>query len=700
VDGQVEILPDREVVGAVHDVAPHPSDPNILFIGTTNGGVWRSDNALSAQPGWTHLSSTLPSQSIGALEFDFTDRSFSTLVIGFGRFSSYHRGGSLSGVARTTDGGRTWSVLDGGGQIVGLNISGVAVRGQTIVVTANSSEGLLQSGVWRSTNLGASWTRISGAAHSNLPSGAAFDLVNLPRSERLYTNAGWSGIYRSDDFGETWSKVNTAALDAALTPSVSNVELALGPDSRVFVAVVTNGQLSSLLQSSDAGATWGELDQPPGLHPGAQGQIHLSIAADPTNAERVYVGGDRQPDQGEEAPGSPSQWPNSIGAADYTGRLFVVDASRARGHQATHITHSNTQSGSAPHADSRDMAFDAAGELLEADDGGVYRRRRVGASYDWFSLNGDLQSSEMIHVAWDAVADIVIGGSQDIGTPQQDASNNVRMRSFNTADGGDVAVDDLSTPGVSIRYSSSQYLYNFRRAFYTSANKFLRADFPALQRIGQSNPLERQFYTPIALNAAAPNRLIIGADNAVYESFDRGDTIREIGRGIRVNAEAADPIAAGVPSNPDLLFVGDQEDVYVRSASGGRLARSAAYPGRSYVVDIVTDPSQRSTAFVVALEGVFVTNNAGATWTRATGNLMSLEPGALHSAAFRAGSRRTLIVGAASGVYLAYEPFDHWSPLGEGLPLAPVLDLEYDAADRILVAATLGRGAWTLSLPD
>jgi hypothetical protein len=37
-----------------------------------------------------------------------------------------------------------------------------------------------------------------------------------------------------------------------------------------------------------------------------------------------------------------------------------------------------------------------------------------------------------------------------------------------------------------------------------------------------------------------------------------------------------------------------------------------------------------------------------------------------------------------------------WGELGIGLPNAPVWDLEYDATDGVLLAATLGRGAWTL----
>ena len=51
--------------------------------------------------------------------------------------------------------------------------------------------------------------------------------------------------------------------------------------------------------------------------PGNQGAMHFSILADPNNPNLVYIGGDRQD--------NPAGFPNSIGADDFTGRLFRGD---------------------------------------------------------------------------------------------------------------------------------------------------------------------------------------------------------------------------------------------------------------------------------------------------------------------------------------------------------------------------------------
>ena len=68
---QVEnVFPSDPVSGAVHTLAAHPDDANRLFLGATNGGIWRTDDALSSTPTWIPLTDHLPSLSVGALELE------------------------------------------------------------------------------------------------------------------------------------------------------------------------------------------------------------------------------------------------------------------------------------------------------------------------------------------------------------------------------------------------------------------------------------------------------------------------------------------------------------------------------------------------------------------------------------------------------------------------------------------------------
>lgn len=725
--GQVENITDLEVIGAIHTVAPHPTNANIVYVGAVNGGVWMTTNATAASPSWGNQFGFDESQSIGALEFDPTDATSQTLVAGIGRFSNfYRRGGDRAGLARTTDGGANWAVIDGGGTLDGLNISGVAPRGATIVISVNTADILVNRGVWRSTNTGATWTQISGGGGTGLPAGTAYDLVGDPSNNAvLYTNAGSNGVYRSTNTGATWALVSDATMNALISGTTNNIQIAVGTSNNVYVGVVNGGQLAGVFRSGNGGTTWTQLDLPTtveagvneGIHWGEQGNVNFSIAADPTNPNLVYVGGDVQPDP----------LPNSLGAANYTGRLFRGDASQLAGTQWVHLTHSNalgaagggTANSSAPHADSRDMAIDVNGDLIEVDDGGVYRRTNPQTNAgDWFSMNGDINVTEFHDVAWDANSNIVIGGAQDTGTPEQLLPTNSRWQSVSTADGGDVAVDDKSTPGLAIRYSSAQMLWGFRRRIYDASNTFVSEVYPALTVLGGGNPVVGQFATPIELNNVDPTRLIIGGGSwwraadatwvigSVYESLDQGDNVTEIGPGIVVNSQGRDPIAYGAVGNPDMLYVGSGDDVFVRTAAApAALNSSATYPGigtNRNVVDIAIDPDDPPTAYVADRDHVYQTTDAGATWTDITGDLQAQDPGTVRSIAYSTSNADgSVVVGSDNGVFIARGPaFTTWNALGLGFPRAPVYDLEYDAADEILVAGTLGRGAWTVNLSE
>jgi hypothetical protein len=717
--GQVEGITNGEVVGAIKSVAVHPTNADIMFVGAVNGGIWRTGNATAASPNWVPQLALDQSLNIGAIAYDPTDATNQTLMAGAGRFSSFGgRGHNLVGVWRTTDDGATWTLLNGGGTLTGINVSGVAPRGATLVLSANTATPFANRGVWRSINTGANWTQISGGAGTGLPLGASHDLAADPTNNaRLYTNSGTTGIYRSDDTGATWTKVSDAAVDAALVGS-TNVKISVGDANNVYVAIVAGGaiQLSGLFRSGDGGGTWTALDLPfttengfvLGTHPGGQGTTHLSIQADLTDDDVVYVAGDRQPFQDEGTTNTCVPcFPNSISANDFSGRLFRVDASLAAGTQATHITHTNTTNASSPHADSRDMAIDASGNLIETDDGGVYRRTTpLLNTGDWFSLNGDIKVTEFHDIAWDAVSKVAVGGAQDTGTPEQLNAGNVRWRSVSTADGGDVAIDDFGTPGSSIRYTSNQRLSRFRRRTVDAANTVTATVFPALTVVGGGAALVRTFKMPVAVNAVDPTRLIIVGGNSVYESSDQGNTISEIGVGIAQNTSNRDAIAYGAAGNADMLYVGSGDQVFIRNAAPPAvLTASATYPGAGTgrgVVDVVMDPAAPLVAYVADTTTVYRTPDGGATWVDITGDLMTLTPGSIRSITYSTSNADgAVIVGTQNGVYMAVGPaFNAWAEVAVGLPRAPVSDVHYNPADEILVAGLLGRGAWSVSLEE
>lgn len=430
--------------------------------------------------------------------------------------------------------------------------------------------------------------------------------------------------------------------------------------------------------------------------------MNLSMVADP-NAPAgniIYIGGDRQP----------SSFPNSIGAQNFSGRLFRAVVTAAAGAQWAHLTHSNSQgaagggtgNNSAPHADSRNMEVDVLGNLLETDDGGVYRRSVPMTSQGvWTSVNGNLQNTEFHSIAWDAVSNLIIGGAQDVGTPEQRAFSNRVWRDVTQADGGVVAVDDNSTPGLSNRYSSSQNLGGLSTRTFDINNNLVAQVPTTLTVLAGGNAIAPQFYTPIVVNNANGTRMVVGAQNSVYESLDGGATATQIGVAIVANAALqGEAIAYGAADNANMLYVGSGAQVFVRPGvhPASLLTAAATYPGIFNVVDVAIDPTTAQTAYAIDQANVFQTTDGGANWSNITGNLVTgFNPGLLRSVdVFSISGQHAVIVGTDRGVYWAdLLPLTEWSTPCDGLPNAPVTDLEFDEQDEILLAGTLGRGAWT-----
>jgi hypothetical protein len=793
--GQTEnVSPDNEVTGAIHTAAAHPTNADILYIGSVNGGIWKTVDATTASPTWTHLTDNGFSMSIGALEFDFNDAAHNTLVAGIGRASSYYSyGGPRAGLLRTTDGGSIWSELDGGGTLTGKNISGVAVRGNTIVVSVNYAESFTYSniGIFRSTDTGATFTRSTGSGGTGF-SGRAFDLVghrNIPTV--LYTaikdSSDAPGVYKSIDTGASWSRVSDATMNASIGSATSNIEMAIHDDglggNAVYVAILNSGQLSrgGVFRSADGGASWAQMDLPlipagspviltnatntspivvtstghglsTGNHinitgvtgntaangnffvtaidsntfslngstgngayvsggewtyvdgvnpsykpdaglPGGQGYIHFSIVADPVDPFTVYLAGDRQ-----DLP-----FPNYIGATNYSGNLWRGDASVARGYGAPspqweHLTHSDaietipgggTAGSSSPHADSREMVFDANGEIIETDDGGVYRRTNPADNTgDWYSICGNLQVTEQHDVAYCPTANVILSGNQDTGTTQQSSAGSTTWNSVATADGGDVAIDATSMPGSSIRYSSYQYLQSFRRFTYNSSNAQTGWSYPSLTGKGGWSG---SFVSTIELNGVDPTRLVIGGSNGILESTDRGNTCTYL----VTSAINKDCLTYGSNGNTQVLYAGSASGVLARLAgTGAPTATSTPFPGGT-VMDLIVHPLDQDRCFVIDSDRVFETTDAGSTWTDRTGDLVNTD---LRAIEFLPGSDPAIAVGGWANVYrMSLSNPGVWSELGSSLPNVPVYDLDYDATtDEILVAGTLGRGAWSL----
>ncbi len=662
--GQVSVPPDDEVSGAVQAIAVHPVNQEIVYIGAVNGGIWKTINAYAARPSWTPLTDNLPSQSIASIALDPLDASHQTVIAGTGRVSSFgERGDDEVGIYYSSNGGANWTQY-GSTSLLGQKLISVAARGQILLAASRNG------GLYRSTNGGGAFSLVSGTG--NLPAGGVFDLAPDPtNTSRFYVSVAGAApkVLRSVDSGATWTDV-TAGL-TGLGPATDNMKLSVGALGTLFLATVNSGRLSRLSRSTNFGANWTAMDVP-AIHNGSQGGLHAAIAAHPTGQNLVYLGGDR------------------IANLPFTGNIVVCDANAALLSQCR-TTYGGGGANTAPHADSRKLVFDASGNLLVGDDGGIYRRSTPLnlVTGSWSSVIGNLAIMEVHDLAHDRVANVVMIGTQDNGTHLQQTSSQ-RWLHVLDGDGGDVAIDDLTLGAAgSFRYDSYQNFVEPRRTQYNAGNAFVGVLlYPTIP--------DPQFVTPIELSVGNPARIMIGGANTVWESNSITGGSPTL---VSLGGPGATAIAYGVNGNVSAAYVVKGSSVYVRN--GTSFVATASQPaGAQTLTDVAMDPDDRLRVFVIDDNQVFRTTDGGANWQDVTGNLASIS-----SVDFRtieyipddAGDRVAL--GTRSGVYSVPVTSSTWSLFGIGLPNVLVYDLRYLLASRTLIAGTLGRGVWSAPFP-
>jgi hypothetical protein len=720
-----EGMPGNPVAGAINAIVADPMPADIVFVGTVNGGVWKTSNATTATPTWTPLTDQqLPALSINSLAM--SPVSPGTLFAGTGSTSSLSfRGSSGFGVARSTNFGATWIVL-ARPTFAGRRIDSIVptqLSGGNVILAATLFD---EGGVYRSTDNGVSFTRISGNGTSGLPNAGVSKLIGDPGNPNRFYSAvpqafgggAAAGVYRSDDGGVTWNPFNTG-----LTGLATSLRILLSvhndaTNNVVYADVINTGRtLSGVFRSTNQGGNWTSLGAPaPSIYPGAQGNIHGALAADPTSPNVVFIAGDRQA----------GPFPNVNGCTS-----FSVNTFRYTGTAWENVV-CNGALGTSPHPDSRDMQFDANGNLLQANDGGIYRLVNPNTTgiRRWVPVVGNIRPTELHSVAFDPLSKVTVGGSQDNGTPYQLAPGGFLGNELFGGDGGVVAVDadQAAHPGTSLRYNSSQFLGcnpnnanmctqigNFNRATFGAANNFISRTFLGLNIIsgaGAGQTLYQfdqniQFFNPYVLNAIDPSRMLIGTEN-IYESMNRGDSLNNLGAtGASIGGgwNCCHPLTYGGRLNgvdhPDVFYVGAGAAIYHRVSAS--IIPLSAYPG-STVRTIIMNPQNYRQVFVSDDQNqVWGSFDEGTSWVDLTANFLSLSSFIWTLEVFSPDatiSNTVLIAGGGDGIFQMRRPGAagaSWTALSSGFPKALVQDLHYDYTNDVLVAGSLGRGFWTLS---
>lgn len=703
------------VSGRAVAIVVHPTNPDIVYVGTAQGGVYRSLNGGTT---WTAIFDNAASLAVSALALAPSDPT--KLYVGTGESSGSCDSYFGVGLYRI-DNADTAPVLNGPFDplvttgiagtraFTGRAISAIAVHptnpdilfiGTTAGIGGMGCDQLSTTvpplalrGLYRSfngTSASPSFEKIrvsgDGSTAPDVSGNRNTHDVKLDPNDPnrlLVWYSGATGAGNGGVFVTTNSMAAVPTFTNTLTSGTNFIrgELAVTTQGGVTKWMVANGESSTgrVRRSLDGGLTWSAVLGGAG-YCGGQCFYDIAIAMPPGDTSTVLLGG---------AAGTTIMQRSVNG-----GATFV-----------------SSQTGL--HADTHALAFAPSNPdiVYEGCDGGVYKSTNRGAT--WTSLNSAGFSATQFQGldVHPTDANFTIGGTQDNGTNWYRPDGTWFRADF--GDGG-MAVIDQNAPNTTNvtmyhTYFNQVGAMGYGRVLSTaSASDGLWQLFGC--GFGGSTPNGFScsdgavlFYAPLVRGPGNPNTLYYGSDR-LYRSANSGVTMTVVSQG---------PFQAGVPVSAIGIAPGDDNRrivglrngrVFSTATGSSPLAEITGAIPAKYVSRVVFDPTNPNIAYltlagfgVAAGQHVWRTTdigNAGA-WT-AAGNGIPDVP--VNSIVVDPLFPATLYAATDIGVYRSTDSGANWSPFMTGMPIVACFDIQIQATNRILRVATHGRGMFERSL--
>ncbi|MDQ2992912.1 MAG: glycosyl hydrolase [Candidatus Eremiobacteraeota bacterium] len=278
--------------GRVAAVAGTASDPNLYYLGAAGGGVWKSENGGET---WTPVFEKQSVAAIGAVTIDPTDEN--VVWVGTGETNPRNDVSYGDGVYKTTDGGKTWTNM---GLKATRHIGRILIdpKNPAHVVVAALGDVFADShdrGVYVTNDGGKTWAQTLYVG----PQSGASELAMDPNDPRVIYASVWQfrrepwtfhsggpddGIWKSIDGGATWSRLAGGGLPAGIMGR-SAVAIAPSNSKRIYAIIEAKGGI--LWRSDDAGTTWTMVSDDTLVDQRPFYFTHLNV--DPSNADHVYA---------------------------------------------------------------------------------------------------------------------------------------------------------------------------------------------------------------------------------------------------------------------------------------------------------------------------------------------------------------------------------------------------------------------------
>lgn len=232
--------------GRVVDIAINPTNPIEFYVGYASGGLWYTNNNGTS---FTPVLDNSETQNIGDIAIDWKN---GTIWVGTGENNSSRSSYSGIGILKSTDRGITWQNmgLTDSHHIGRIVINPKNTNELVVGVTGHLYSPNEERGIYKTSDGGQTWrktlfvdpkTGIIDVAHA--PNN--FDIMFATSWEKdrkawdFQENGSASGIYKSTDGGSSWSKISTPENGFPPGEEVGRIGLAVFDENTIY-AVLDN----------------------------------------------------------------------------------------------------------------------------------------------------------------------------------------------------------------------------------------------------------------------------------------------------------------------------------------------------------------------------------------------------------------------------------------------------------------------------
>ena len=390
--------------GRTRGLAINPSNPNEMYVGSVSGGLYKSNNSGLS---WTEVNPdqenlavmTIAYSKDGDVYYGTGEGLYNTWTTGYGASTSSGFPGAGVFKKGVNDAGFTQLASTDGFSSVGAIVTDPTNNDKVYIGTS--------SGIRLSTNGGSTWSNpLQGQIGSN---GTCWD-IHMDAGGNIWGTLGGRTM-KSADGGSTWDEVSKSSAGSTGLPRSGGRIMfasAANDEDYVYVVQITSGNaLAGVYRTTDGGDTWSKIGQKstyfdPFCSSQCQGEYDLAVGVDPSNKNRVIVGG-----------------------------ITVWEWEQGQGW--------NQVNGFGPyniHSDNHDVVWHPtdSSKVYIVNDGGVYFSNNGGDT--WQTLNKNYVTTQFYDIGISADR-YVVGGTQDNGSWVMDGLGNTTNegRSLGAVDG-------------------------------------------------------------------------------------------------------------------------------------------------------------------------------------------------------------------------------------------------------------------------